>query len=83
MKTLYKVDVSGCVYVYADSILEAEDLAQDGVRDNEYSNLEYFVSIPDAKDIKHDHWHDCIPYGEEEDRTCEEILNRGQDENAI
>lgn len=79
MKKLYKVEVSGCVYVYADSISQAINLAEQGVIENESASFEYDVLDTDLDTINNDCWNGCIPYGEIHDRTCEQLVNEGKD----
>ena len=84
MKKLYRVEVYGIVYVYSDSLEQAEHDAKEGVQMNEYEYFDYDVCPAGAKTIKEDGWGEgCIPYGKTNDKTCEELLKEQSNEKSI
>lgn len=75
-KKLYKVEVSGVIYVYAKDDYDAECIARGAVRD-ETHNMEYWASgtVSRLASVDYD-WRNSIPYGEENDRSVQKILEQ-------
>ena len=71
-KKLYKVSLSTEFMVYAESVGDAETIARRNLS-SETPELGYVYEI--EKESELDEWKGCIPYGEENERTCEVILN--------
>lgn len=69
---LYKVSLTTEFMVYAESVGDAETIARRNLS-SETPELGYVYEI--EKESELDEWKGCIPYGEENERTCEVILN--------
>lgn len=75
MRKLFKVEIERTVMVMAEDEKEAERLALYYEREEEAENT--FLSV--VKDLSEvtDDWKESIPYGSEDDQTCEQLL-KGQ-----
>ena len=67
MKQLYRVDVT--LLFYADSKAQVFGLLAEALCDVDTMSQDPYpvYSVPGS-------WHDAIPFGEDDDRTCGEIL---------
>ena len=74
MKELYCITIKYTVMVLADNKEKAEELgswhATDDYNEPDFASVRKVKKLDDIPQI----WRDCIPYGGDEDSTCEEII---------
>lgn len=73
MKRLYRVQVEWCFYAMAEDEIDARLLFRDASDDADCFDAAKYADEADRATLDSE-WRDSIPYGEKDDRTCEEIL---------
>lgn len=85
MKQLFKVQICFFSYIYTDTVESVEKMVADSFP-KEYQDRNLFtveVYKPDLKTIQEDKCGNCVPIGSIENKTCEEILRKEQNENSL
>lgn len=81
MKQLFAVEVEATLYAIADDDSEAEKIIQSALDSDRYARDDVASgALLSAYEVVHPKhhlgvWRDSIPYGEEQDRTCQQVLD--------